>query len=86
VTIDELAQVPQERRRYGWVAVHMVRSSGRGRRTWLALCVIGFFPERDDAIEYANHAKSSGLKVDVCPFDDLNPIGIPKRLERGPIA
>lgn len=80
VTIDDLARVPQERRRYGWVAVHLVRSTGRGRRTWLALCVIGFFPERADAIDYANEAKRYGVTVDVCPFDDLNPIGIPKRL------
>jgi hypothetical protein len=46
----------------------------------LALCVIGFFPERADAIDYANEAKRFGVTVDVCPFDDLNPIGIPKRL------
>lgn len=80
VTIDDLARIPQERRRYGWVAVHLYRSSGPGRRTWLPLCVIGFFPERADAIEYADEAKRMGVKVGVCPFDDLNPIGIPKRL------
>lgn len=80
VTIDELATIPQERRRYGWVVVCMVRSSARrGRRTWNALHVIGFFPGYDDAIAFVGAVtQRAGYKYDVCPFEDGNPIGMPE--------
>lgn len=73
VTFDELAQVPAERRRFGWVVVSMTRSTGRGPRRWVPLWVIGFFPSRDDALEFAQK-KQVGYRFDVCPFDDGSPV------------
>jgi hypothetical protein len=75
VSFDEIAQVPKERRRFGWVAVRLVRSTGRGRKTWEPLYVIGFFPSRDDALEFIGEQKATGVKYGVCPFDDASEIG-----------
>jgi hypothetical protein len=73
VTFDELAQVPIERRRFGWVVVSMVRSGAvgiRGPTHWVPLAVIGFYKSRDDAIAAIGGRKHAGYKYDVCPFDD----------------
>ena len=72
VTIDELAKVPKERRRLGWVLVRMVRSSGRtGPKTWDPLYAIGFFKTSDDAIAFGGGDKRSGkYRNAAIPIDD----------------
>lgn len=78
VTLEEIAQVPQERRNYGWVVVTMVRRTGRGRRSWEPLHVIGFYDaETAIAIAADPSSRRAGYKSFACPFDDGNPVGIP---------
>jgi hypothetical protein len=73
-TFEQVAAVPNERRRFGWVVVCMARSSGRGRRTWNAFGVVGFFAEARDAQAFIDATKKrNGYKHEAVPFDDGSP-------------